>query len=84
LENILNTPILFLITKKASSGKGKSFSMRVESYYFFAKNSFTLSVGIILSLNANAPDLGDFTILITLAKSLPELCNEATTFLAMI
>ena len=58
--------------------------MKVESYYYFAKNSFTLSEGIIFSLNEYAPDLGDLTILITLAKSLPELCNEATTFLAMV
>jgi hypothetical protein len=35
-------------------------------------------------LKLYAPDFGDFTILMTFAKSLLALCNDATTFLAMV
>jgi len=76
--------MISLIIKKASSRKGKSFSIALVCFYFFPKKSFTLSVGTILSLNIYAPDLGDFTILTILAKSFPDDCNDATTFLAMV
>jgi hypothetical protein len=72
------------LKKKLLPGTGKSFCVCGNYFYFFAKKSFTWSVGMIFSLNTYAPVLGDLTILITLAKSFPDVCNEATTFLAMV
>ena len=52
--------------------------------YFFAKYSFTLSEGMISSLNVYAPVFSERKVLITFAKSLPvDVLRVATTFFAI-
>ena len=52
---------------------------------YFAKNSCTLSLGTISSLNTYAPVFGDLTILITLANERPPaVLKVATDFFAII
>jgi hypothetical protein len=57
--------------------------LEMKPGYFLANHSFTISGGIIDSVNEYAPVLGDLTILIALVNRFDPVCIDPTVFFAM-